>query len=136
MIRCVHLWTDSSDNSRHEEGFLEFGSGPHGDAATGKLAVKNASFEETASGGSLDWHTAPARQFVVTLSGTLEFLTRGGERFILRPGEILFAEDTAGGGHSWKLIDDQPWRRLYVVLNPDTKVPFKATAAAAASSAP
>ena len=126
MIRCVHLWTDKDGYSRHEEGVLEFGTGPHGDVATGKLPVKVASFEETASGGTLDWHTAPARQFVVTLSGTLQFRTRNGEEFILRPGEILFAEDTAGGGHSWKLIDRDPWRRLYVVLDSDTAVPFKA----------
>jgi hypothetical protein len=125
MIRCVHLWTDSEGYSRHEEGVLDAGPGPHGDSATAKISVHSASFEETAAGGSLDWHTAPARQFVVTLSGTLEFLTRGGERFTLRPGEILFAEDTAGGGHSWKLIDKDPWRRMYVVLDPGTKVPFR-----------
>jgi quercetin dioxygenase-like cupin family protein len=126
MIRCVHLWTDDSGNSRHAEGFLEFGNGPHGDAATPKLPSTSVSFEETKSGGSLDWHTAPARQFVITLSGTLEFRTRGGETFVLHPGEILFAEDTAGGGHEWKLIDDQPWRRLYVILAPGVSVPFKA----------
>jgi len=126
MIRCVHLWTDKDGNSQYEEGVLDVGAGPHGDVATGKLPVKVASFEETAPGGSLDWHTAPARQFVVTLSGTLQFRTRNGEEFILRPGEILFAEDTAGGGHSWKLIDRDPWRRLYVVLDRDTAVPFKA----------
>jgi uncharacterized cupin superfamily protein len=125
MIRCVHLWADESGASCFEEGHLEFGPGPHGDAATGKLPVYTASFEETASGGSLDWHTAPARQFVVTLSGTLEFRTRNGAHFVLRPGEILFAEDTAGGGHSWTLIDDAPWRRMYVVLDPGTIVPFK-----------
>ena len=56
------------------------------------------------------------RQLVITLSGTLDFQTRDGEHFTLRPGDILLAEDTAGGGHSWKLIDDQPWRRVYVVL--------------------
>jgi quercetin dioxygenase-like cupin family protein len=126
MIRCVHLWTDGSGNSRYAEGVLEFGPGPHGDLTTPKLPATSVSFEETKSGGSLDWHTAPARQFVITLSGTLEFRTRGGETFVLHPGEILFAEDTAGGGHEWKLIDDQPWRRIYVVLAPGVSVPFKA----------
>ena len=40
-------------------------------------------------------------------------------------GDILLAEDTVGGGHSWRIIDDQPWRRVYVVLAPDAHVPFK-----------
>ena len=31
--------------------------------------------------------------------------------FHLRPGDILLAEDTTGTGHSWKLVDENPWRR-------------------------
>jgi quercetin dioxygenase-like cupin family protein len=65
------------------------------------------------------------RQLVVTLSGTLDFSTRGGQHFVLAPGDILLAEDTTGGGHTWRLVDDQPWRRLYVVLGKDAPVPFK-----------
>ena len=47
------------------------------------------------------------------------------EETLLKPGDILLAEDTAGGGHTWKLVDDQPWRRVYVVLGRDVPVPFK-----------
>jgi quercetin dioxygenase-like cupin family protein len=52
---------------------------------------------------------------VITLSGRLEFETRAGKRQIVEPGDILLA-DTSGGGHRWRLIDDQPWRRVYVAL--------------------
>lgn len=55
-------------------------------------------------------------QYVITLSGTLEFTTRDGETFVLCPGEVLLATDTTGTGHRWRLIDDQLWRRLYVEL--------------------
>lgn len=54
----------------------------------------------------------------MTLSGTLAFVTRGGEKFTLHPGEVLVAEDNTGTGHRWNLVDDQPWRRGYVVLKP------------------
>jgi len=124
MIRCVRLWTGADQNSHFEEGRLDLEAGRNGDLLTGKLAATTVSFEETAAGGTLDWHTAPVRQLVITLSGTLDFWTRGGAHFTLRPGDVLLAEDTAGGGHSWKLIDDQPWRRAYVVLGPDASVPF------------
>jgi uncharacterized cupin superfamily protein len=50
------------------------------------------------------------------LTGTLEFTTRDGETFVLRPGDVLLAADTVGTGHRWRLIDNQPWRRLYVEL--------------------
>ena len=103
MIRCVRLWTGDDQNSYFEEGVIELKSGPRGDWLSEKLAVASISFQETASGGAFAWHTAPVRQLVITLSGTLDFQTREGEHFILHPGNILLAEDTVGSGHSWKL---------------------------------
>ena len=96
---------------------------------TGKIPAASVSFEETARGGTLDWHTAPVRQLVITLSGVLDFETRANQHFTLKPGVILLAEDTAGGGHAWRLTDAEPWRRVYVVLAPGANVPFKATKA-------
>jgi hypothetical protein len=125
MIRCVRIWTGEDQNSHFEEGAIELERGAHGDLLSSKLVTAHASFQETPSGGTLAWHTAPVRQLVITLSGTLDFQTRGGEHFMLKPGDILLAEDTAGGGHTWRLVDDQPWRRVYVVLGNDMPVPFK-----------
>jgi quercetin dioxygenase-like cupin family protein len=130
MIRCVRLWTGDDDNSHFEDGVLDFEPGARGDLLTGTMGAISISFQETKSGGAFAWHTAPARQFVITLSGTLDFETRSGAHFILHPGDILYAEDTAGGGHRWKLTDDQPWRRAYVILAPGTHVPFKPTGSA------
>jgi quercetin dioxygenase-like cupin family protein len=117
MIRCVRLWTGDDDNSHFAEGAIDLERGPHGDILTGKLPVTTVSFQETASGGT--------RQLVITLSGTLDFETRSGHHFVLKPGDILLAEDTAGGGHRWKLIDSDPWRRAYVVLAAGAAVPFR-----------
>ena len=125
MIRGIRLWTGTDGNSHFEEGSIELAPGGHGDLLSGKLAVLSASFQETAAGGHLEWHDAPVRQLVVTLSGTLDFVTRGGQHFTLAPGDVLLAEDTAGSGHSWKLVDDKPWRRLYLVLQHGAKVPFR-----------
>jgi quercetin dioxygenase-like cupin family protein len=83
-------------------------------------------FKESAPHSSFEWHTAPEGQYVITLSGTLEFKTPDGETFVLRPGDVLVATDQIGSGHRWRLIDDQPWRRAYVVLRsgaPDLFVP-------------
>ena len=121
MIRCVRLWTGDDQNSHFEEGVIELKSGPRGDWLSDKLAVASISFQETASGGAFAWHTAPVRQLVITLSGTLD-----GEHFLLHPGNILLAEDTVGSGHSWKLTDASSWRRAFVVLQPGASVPFRA----------
>jgi quercetin dioxygenase-like cupin family protein len=101
MILCGRLWTGDDQNSHFEEGVINLEPGRHGDLLTGKLPATTVSFEETASGEKLDWHTAPLRQLVITLSGTLDFWIRGGDHFTLARGDILLAEDTVGGGHSW-----------------------------------
>ena len=128
MIRCIHLWTGDDKQSHFEEGHIVLDAGQRGDLLTGKLASASVSFQETKSGGAFAWHTAPARQLVITLSGTLDFQTRAKQHFTLKPGIVLLAEDTVGGGHSWRLIDAEPWRRIYVVLAPGAEVPFKAGA--------
>ena len=128
VIRCVRIWTGQDGNSYFEEGAIELAGGARGDMLSGKTRTTSVSFQETASGGTFAWHDAPARQFVITLSGTLDFQTRTGAHFMLHPGDILLAEDTAGTGHSWKLVDENPWRRAYVILSPGVEVPFVANA--------
>jgi quercetin dioxygenase-like cupin family protein len=88
--------------------------------------VVSIHFKESPPHSALDWHDAPVRQYVITLSGTLEFTTRDGEQFVLRPGDVLLAADHLGSGHKWRLIDDQPWRRAYVVLKPGASDAFVA----------
>jgi quercetin dioxygenase-like cupin family protein len=125
MIRCVRLWTGEDGNSHFEEGAIDLAPGSRGDELSDKIEVVSISFQETASGGAFAWHTAPIRQLVITLSGTLDFQIRDGKHFVLKPGDVLFAEDTIGTGHSWRLMDESPWRRAYVVLKPGASVPFK-----------
>ena len=45
------------------------------------------------------WHTGPARQFVITLSGSSEVEVSGGVRVLAGPGHINLIEDTTGKGH-------------------------------------
>ena len=125
MIRCVRIWTAKDGNSLFEEGMIDLPRGERGDILSDKITASSISFRETRSGGAFAPHDAPARQFVITLSGTLEFKTVKGETFTICPGDILLAEDTTGTGHSWRLVDDQPWRRAYVILAPNVTVPFR-----------
>src|SRR5262249_22617077 len=74
--------------------------------------------------------------YVITLSGTLEFTTRDGETFIMRPGDVLVAIDHVGTGHKWRLIDDQPWRRATSCSSRARRIPsWPRPAAEVASSA-
>ena len=67
-------------------------------------------------GSVYERHNAPQKNYVLTLRGTLEFMTSLGEVFIIQTGDILLAEDVTGYGHSWKMLGDEPWIRAYVTL--------------------
>jgi hypothetical protein len=133
MIRCVRLWTGEDQNFHFEEGLIHLEPSARGDLLSGRMATTTISFRETAPGGVFPWDTA-VRLLVFTLSGTLDFKTRHGEHFLIRPGDILFAEDTVGSGHSWSLTSAEPWRRAYAVLGPGVPVPFVANKSPGLSS--
>lgn len=126
MIRCIRLYTGADGDSHFEEGSINLGGSERGDALSPAAGAVSISFQETRSGGSFEWHQDPVPRFVITLSGVLQFETRGGETFVIRPGDILLAEDNSGTGHRWTLIGDDPWRRAYVVFSPKTALPFTA----------
>src|SRR5437879_4576440 len=46
-----------------------------------------------------DWHPAPRRQMVATISGEGEIETGDGQILILHPGVVTLLEDTHGKGH-------------------------------------
>jgi hypothetical protein len=51
-----------------------------------------------------DWHPAPRRQFIIPLSGEMEFEVSDGERRVFGPGDILLVEDTTGKGHISRMV--------------------------------
>jgi quercetin dioxygenase-like cupin family protein len=108
-MHAFKLYTGNDNASHVLEGTLTL------DRRTEVTAVH---FKVSPPYSAFDWHDAPEPQFVITLTGTLEFTTRDGEIFIIRPGDVLVATDNAGTGHKWRLIDDAPWQRCYVVLKP------------------
>ena len=126
-IRAFKLYTGRDNASHVLEGTIDE------KARTDVVAIH---FKETPAHSSYDWHPDPEPQYVITLSGTLEFTTPSGETFVLRPGDVLLAEDNVGTGHKWRLIDDQPWRRAYIVLKPGAKDSFVPKSGAKSGSNP
>lgn len=63
--------------------------------------TSGASARNTAASSAADpgWHTGPARQFVITLSGNSEVEVSGGVHVLAGPGHINLIEDTTGKGH-------------------------------------
>ena len=115
MIKAYKIFTGRDGHSHFLSGYV----------AENKLAeAKSIRFKETPPHFSYDWHPAPTTQYVICLTGTLEFTTYLGETFVLKPGEVLLAMDTSGSGHKWHMVDNDPWRRVYVAFAEGTEINF------------
>jgi quercetin dioxygenase-like cupin family protein len=117
MIRAYKLYTGEDNHSHFISGTVA--ENQLNDA----ISVR---FQESPPHSFYDWHNAPAEQYVICLTGTLEFETRLGEKFVLKPGEVLIALDTQGSAHKWRIIDDQPWKRAYVAFEKGAVINFVA----------
>ena len=89
----------------------------HGTFVSDLIACHSIRIAETEPGGSYDWHPAPRKQYVITLTGTVEFTFGHGDVLIVKPGDVFLANDLEGEGHKWCILGDDPWRRLYVHLD-------------------
>ena len=82
------------------------------DSEISKVASSN--FVRRPAGFVLDWHTAEARRYVVTLSGRAEVELANGQKIPLEPGGVLQAEDLTGKGHITRVIGNADWVALFV----------------------
>lgn len=89
----------------------------HGTFVSDLIECHSIRIAETEPGGSYDWHPAPRKQYVITLTGTVEFTFGHGDVLIVKPGDVFLANDLEGEGHKWCILGDDPWRRLYVHLD-------------------
>jgi uncharacterized cupin superfamily protein len=63
-------------------------------------------FFSTPKGWFGDWHPAPARQFMILLSGAVDVMASDGNVLQMRPGDIVLLEDTWGKGHKSRNVSD------------------------------
>lgn len=115
MIRAYRLYTGPDGDSRVVRGSVN---------PNRLVEAQSIAFKETPPHSSYDWHNDPIPQYVLTLAGVLEFMTVGGEVFTIRPGDVLIAEDHTGSGHKWRLLNDDPWKRAYVIFKEGADTQF------------
>ena len=73
-------------------------------------------FRRWAPGFVNDWHIAPKRQYVITLSGRGEVELTGGQKIPAQPGRVVLAEDLTGKGHITRALGTEDWITLAVPL--------------------
>jgi hypothetical protein len=72
------------------------------------LDARSLRFVTLPQGYRQDWHPAPARQFVIVMSGVGEIEVGDGTRRTFAAGSVLIVSDTQGRGHRTNVLGDQP----------------------------
>ena len=70
--------------------------------------AKAVVFRASEPGRFSDWHVAPRRQYIITLSGQAEIGLADGTIHRLGPGDVNLAEDLTGHGHTTRVVGDLP----------------------------
>ena len=109
--------TDEEKVSKVETWTIGTKEHGHGTFVSDLIPCDSVRLAETEPGGVYDWHPAPRKQVVVTLTGTIEFTFGNGEVLLVKPGDVFLAADVEGRGHKWRIVGDEPWRRLYVHID-------------------
>jgi quercetin dioxygenase-like cupin family protein len=69
-----------------------------------------------------EWHNAPRRQLVATISGEGEIETGDGQTLVVRPGVITLVEDLTGKGHITRGRGGEDRLCLFIPLDDGTVV--------------
>jgi hypothetical protein len=114
-MKVIRLYTGSDQKSHFEEKEQSFG----GDKiqTTEPQAASGVVFRRAPAGHVIDWHPAPRRQYVVTLSGSWEIECSDGAKRIFKPGDVMLAEDLTGKGHVSRVLGNEPHIFMTVPLS-------------------
>jgi hypothetical protein len=123
-LTYVRMYVDSEGQSHFDEGQLDFEfqdyAPPAEPIAIHPLAnVSGATLLRMAGNSFENWHPAPRRQFAFILQGTVEVTVGDGEVRRFEPGDVVLLEDTAGPGHTTRIIGDTDHLGLMVPVDPD-----------------
>ncbi len=107
-IPAIRLLRDADGESYFEKGTVQ---------TDFKIQSNEFWFANKIDSWQIGTHTAPRKQFVITLSGKLKFTTSNDLSFIVEPGIVLLAEDIDGDGHTWEMIEGhENWHRIYIPI--------------------
>ena len=107
LMKIIRLYTGADNESHFEEIDVELN--PRGRNAFSDLQpAEGVMFRRALETHHSDYHPAPRRQYVITLSGQVEIETGDGTVRRFGPGDVMLADDTTGRGHMTRVVGGQP----------------------------
>ena len=105
-MQVVRIYTGVDGEAHFEELELPYEKLAQ-DEVTGMWSASGVQFRRSPPGDFADWHTAPRRQYVITLEGQAEIGIGDGTKRIFNPGDVLLADDLTGRGHTTKVVGNK-----------------------------
>lgn len=106
-MKIIRIYTGKDQQSHFEDIELTFG-GEAKILTTTPQPASMAVFRCAPPGVALEFHPAPRRQYVVTLSGEWDIECGDGTVRRFRPGDVMLADDLTGQGHVSRVVGDEP----------------------------
>jgi hypothetical protein len=110
-MKYPRLYADDDGESHFEEIEIDFALTEYAPPAA-PLSLSSFTpatqfgFMNAPAGWTSDWHAALARSVFFVLSGEWEVTASDGESRFFPRGSVLLVEDTAGRGHSSRVVSD------------------------------
>lgn len=115
-ITVTRIFTGPDGQTQAENIDVKLAPGGGSGELSEMLKVSGLQFRRQAPNYFQDWHPAPRRQYVITLSGRGEVELVGGKKIALGPGHILLAEDVTGKGHISRGVGSEDRISLFIPL--------------------
>ena len=115
-IRVTRIYTGDDGKTHAEEYDVPLTTQRGATELSEPVDVTSVQFRRTSPEYFIDWHTAPRRQYVITLQGESEVEIGDGSVIRLHPGHILLAEDTTGQGHISRAVGDADRISIFLPL--------------------
>ncbi len=103
-MNYVHLYTGPDGLSYFKDVEVPLAGRGEGTELSELFPAKAMVMRRNTAAYQLDYHTAPRKQYIINLTGTVEIVASGGETRQFGPGSIMLADDTTGKGHISKAL--------------------------------
>lgn len=115
-MKVTRIYSDSKGESRFEDVEIPLKNAGEIGRLSERFPASRIIFRENDADYDYDWHTAPARQYIIMLDGEIEIEVSSGDKRRFRGGDILLVEDVSGRGHKTRVTNNQPRRSIFVTL--------------------
>lgn len=115
-MKYTRVYTTPDGESHFEDREFTLAGGTTGSELSDLVPATGIIFRRSPADQYVDWHPAPRKQFVITLSGEAELQTSDGEVRRIGPGSIVLVEDTTGKGHITRAVGGRERLSIFVPL--------------------